>query len=34
MVPMTAGDVTMLLIEASVASAVITSLAWLNNCFI
>lgn len=34
MVPMTAGDVTMLLIEASVASAVLTSLAWLNNCFI
>jgi hypothetical protein len=34
MVPITAGDVTILLMEAFAASAVLTSLAWLNNCFI
>lgn len=34
MVPMTGRDVTMLLLEAFAASAVLTLLAWLNNCFI
>lgn len=34
MAPKSTKDVTRLLFEAAVASAVLTSLAWLNNCLL